>query len=58
MKLIDLLSVITDNTKVTIWRDNKPVSFYDGKESIDESLNNEIVKVVRYGAYETINVEI
>ena len=58
MKLIDLISVITDNTTVYVWRDGEIISTYDGKDSIDEKYNNEIVLSVYAGNYNIINIEI
>lgn len=58
MKLIDLISVITDNTTVYLWRDGEIISTYDGKDSIDEKYNNEIVLSVYAGNYNIINIEI
>lgn len=47
MKLIDLLSVISDSNYAIIWRDGNVVSTYDGKDSIDERFNDCEVKSVR-----------
>lgn len=50
MKLIDLLSVISDGTRVNIWQDGDIVSFYDGKSAIDTELNECDVLQVRGGS--------
>lgn len=57
MKLIDLLSVISEYTRVQVWRDNEVVAEYDGKNSIDEKYNDEEVKSVSAGLYK-IDIEI
>lgn len=57
MKIIDLLSVITDETKVQVWEDCELVAEYDGKEAIDESFNKRRIKSVSAGLYK-IDVEI
>lgn len=43
MTLIELLEVISDSTTVEITENNEQIAYYDGKESIDESLNNATV---------------
>lgn len=46
MKLIDLLSVISDNVSVVIWKEEAPVAIYDGRDSISEEYNEAEVKEV------------
>lgn len=57
MKLINLLSVLTDETIVNVWRDGDLIAEYDGKNAIDKSLNKETIKSVSAGLYK-IDIEI
>lgn len=57
MKLIDLLSVITDETRIEVWEDGELVAEYDGKEAIDKKYNSASVKSVSAGLFK-IDVEI
>ena len=57
MKVIDLLNVIDEASSVEVWKDNELLSVYDGKDSIDSKLNNEVVKSISSG-YFKIAVEI
>ena len=40
MMLIDILSLIDENKKTLLLLDNKIVSYYDGKNSIDTVFNS------------------
>lgn len=41
MKLIELLSVCSENTMITVWsNDDRFIAEYDGKDSIDEAYND------------------
>ena len=46
MKLVNLLSVITEETKVNVWQDGDLVAEYDGKEAIDKRFNPLPIKSV------------
>ena len=47
MILIELLEKINDNKTVKIIKDNKIISVYDGKNSIDNIYNNCILKDIK-----------
>ena len=51
MKLIDLLSVISEDTYVAVWKDGEVVGTFDGKDSIDTKFNDYEVKSVGGGAF-------
>lgn len=57
MELIDLLSVITDETKACLWEDGEIVAEYDGREAIDNKFNTKIVKGISAGLFK-IDIEI
>lgn len=57
MRLINILSVITDETKVCVWQDGEIVAEYDGKEAIDKTFNTKIVKSISAGLFK-IDIEI
>lgn len=57
MKVIDILSVITDETKVCLWEDGELVAEYDGKEAIDKKYNGKLVKSISAGLFK-IDMEI
>lgn len=57
MKLINILSVITDETKVDVWQDGELIAEYDGKEAIDKKYNSCPVKSVSAGLFK-IDIEI
>ena len=57
MKLIDLLSVISDGTTVFVWKDYDIVAVYDGRDAIDKKYNNRPVKSVSAGLFK-IDIEI
>lgn len=57
MRLINILSVITDETKVCVWQDGEIVAEYDGKEAIDKKFNTKIVKSISAGSFK-IDIEI
>lgn len=50
MKLIDLLSVISEGTWVNVWQDGDIIATYDGKDAIDADLNACDVLQVRGGS--------
>ena len=47
MILIELLETINENKTVKIIKDNKIISIYDGKNSIDNIYNNCILKDIK-----------
>ena len=48
MKLIDVLSLISDSAEVRVYNGNgDQIARYNGKDSIPEKLNNEEVDVIR-----------
>lgn len=57
MKVIDILSVITDETKVCLWEDGEEVAEYGGREAIEKTFNSKIVKSVSAGLFK-IDIEI
>lgn len=57
MILIDVLSVLSDETKVCVWQGGEIVSEYNGKEAIDTKYNNKIVKGISAGLFK-IDIEI
>ena len=57
MRLINILSIITDETKVCVWQDGEIVAEYDGKEAIDKKFNTKIVKSISAGSFK-IDIEI
>lgn len=53
MKLIDLLSIITDESKVVVEDyDGEIYEIYDGKNSIDPKYNNREIVSVSSGYYQ------
>lgn len=56
MTLCDILSIISDNTVVNVWK-NGELFVYDGKNSIPEDLNGETVNSISAGYY-LITIEI
>lgn len=57
MKVIDLLSVISDTSTIEIFENNEPICLYDGKNSIPEEVNGREVLSVSSGHFK-INVDI
>ena len=57
MLLINLLSIIPDETPVNVYREGRIIARYDGKESIDDKYNKLIVKSVSAGNF-NINIEV
>ena len=57
MKLIDVLTLISDYTNVRVFDSNKnELARYNGKDSIPEELNDEVVSQIHSGlAYENGN---
>ena len=63
MTLLDLISVIDENTNVFVWAHDEAdpgqdilVSTYDGKDSIDPIYNDELVESVSSAAGEAIDI--
>lgn len=49
MKLLDFISLFDENKKIDVWKlgeDNYLLTFYDGKNSIDEKFNNCEIKLI------------
>lgn len=45
--LLDVISRISEYDKVRVYKDSKLVTYYDGKNSIDENRNADLVKSVK-----------
>lgn len=45
--LLDVISRISEYDKVKVYKDDKLVTYYDGKNSIDENRNADLVKSVK-----------
>ena len=48
MLLIDVISKLDENKNCYVFHNDRLVTFYDGKNSIDESCNNRAVKSVEF----------
>lgn len=57
MKVIDILSLITDESEVHVFQDGEEVASYDGKNEIPEKYNGSEVLSISTG-YFRINIEI
>lgn len=57
MKVIDLLSIVSDESTIEIFENNEPICLYDGKNSIPEELNGREVLSISSGRFK-INVDI
>lgn len=57
MILLDILSIITDETKVVLFEDGEEVAEYNGKNDIPAEYNNRIVKAITGGYYQ-IDIDI
>ena len=51
MTILDILTVIDEETAVNVWRDGEIIATYDGRDSIPEELNTAEVKSVSAGHY-------
>ena len=51
MKLIDIISLMTDYSTVVVWQDGEEIARYDGKDSIPETLNDHMVRSLSTGYY-------
>lgn len=57
MKVIDLLSIITDETRVILFKDGEYCAEYNGKDSIPEEYNGFEIKSINSGYYQ-IDIDI
>ena len=57
MKVIDLLSIITGETRVVLFKDGEYCAEYNGKESIPEEYNGFEIKSINSGYYQ-IDIDI
>lgn len=46
MLLVELLEVVDENRNMVVFDEDRVVSVYDGRDSIDKTLNNRIVATV------------
>lgn len=51
MRIIDILSILSDETNVNIWDGNEIIAAYDSKNSIPEYLNDLPIKSITSGYY-------
>lgn len=57
MKVIDIISLVDEETKVDVWENSELIATYDGKNSIPEELNSRLVKGIT-GGYMAIGIEV
>jgi hypothetical protein len=57
MKLIDILSLVTEETTVKVFEDGEEIAEYNGKDAIPADLNGRPVRNV-YAGYYFLGIEI
>lgn len=57
MTVIDILSIVSDETNVNVWENGEIIATYDGKDNIPEELNDRVITQISAGIH-FINIDI